>query len=168
MDEIMRRRSTRKFQDRAVETEKTGRILRAAMQSPTGRDAQDWEFLVVTDAEKRLAVSQMSEVSVCAKNAPQLIIVLANLERAVPASPMLWTCDMGAACQTMLIQAEHEGLGAVWLAAWPHDSRARYLRELFALPDNIVPYAVIAMGYKLREKPFVDRWDEKKVHWEKY
>lgn len=151
-----------------MEAETTERILRAAMQSPTGRDAQDWEFLVVTDAEARLAVSRMSEVSVSAKNAPQLIVVLANLDRAAPQSPMLWSCDMGAVCQTMLIQAEHEGLGAVWLAAWPHEGRVQYLKELFALPENIVAYAVIAMGYKLGEKPFVDRWDPEKVHYGKY
>lgn len=168
MDEIMKRRSARKFQDRAVEPEKTERILRAAMQSPTGRDAQDWEFLVVTDPERRQAVSQMSEFAQCAKNAPQLIVVLANLDRAVEHSPLLWTCDMGAACQTILIQAEHEGLGAVWLAAWPHEDRAQHLKRLFDLPENIMPYAVIAMGFKLREKPFVDRWDAAKVHWEKF
>ncbi len=167
MDEIMKRRSTRRFLPRAVEPEKTERILRAAMQSPTGRNAQDWEFLVVTDAEKRRAVSRMSEFAVCAEKAPQLIVVLANLERAVPGPP-LWSCDMGAACQTILIQAEHEGLGAVWLAAWPHDDRAGYLKELFALPEQTVPYAVIAMGYKLSAKPFEDRWDSAKVHWEKY
>lgn len=168
MDEIMRRRSTRRFQSRAVEPERTERLLRAAMQSPTGRNAQDWEFLVVTDAEKRLAVSGMSEFAVCAKNAPELIVVLANLDRAVSQSPMLWSCDMGAACQTILLQAEHDGLGAVWLAAWPHGERVDYLRRLFALPENIVPYAVIAVGYKLAEKPPEDRWDSEKVHWEKY
>ena len=168
MDEIMKRRSARKFQDCAVEAEKTERILRAAMQSPTGRDAQDWEFLVVTGADRRLAVSRMSEFAQCAKNAPQLIVVLANLDRAVTHSPLLWTCDMGAACQTILVQAEHEGLGAVWLAAWPHDERVQHLKELFDLPENVMPYAVIAMGYKLSEKPFVDRYDERKVHWEKY
>ena len=89
MDEIMRRRSTRRFQARGVEPEKTERLLRAAMQSPTGRNAQDWEFLVVTDEQTRRAVSQMSEYAVCAKNAPQLIVVLANLERAVQGYP-LW------------------------------------------------------------------------------
>lgn len=167
MDEIMRRRSTRRFDTRGVEPEKTERLLRAAMQSPTGRNAQDWEFLVVTDEDKRLAVSGMSEFAVCAKNAPQLIVVLANLERAVPGYP-LWSCDMGAACQTILLQAEHDGLGAVWLAAWPHEGRVQYIRELFALPEHIVPYAVIALGYKLAAKPAKDRYDAGKVHWEKY
>ena len=168
MDEIMRRRSTRSFQPKAVEPEKTERLLRAAMQSPTGRDAQDWEFLVVTQKDRCLAVSQMSEFAQCAKNAPQLIIAMANLERSVSASPLLWSCDMGAVCQTILIQAEHEGLGAVWLAAWPHNDRVDYLRRLFELPEHIVPYAVIPVGYKLNEKPFVDRYDSEKVHWGKY
>lgn len=167
MDEIMRRRSTRRFQERGVEPEKTERLLRAAMQSPTGRNAQDWEFLVITDEQTRQAVSHMSEYALCAKNAPQLVAVLANLERAVQGYP-LWSCDMGAVCQTILLQAEHDGLGAVWLAAWPHEGRVQYMRELFNLPEHIVPYAVIAMGYKLSEKPSEDRYDAGKVHWERY
>lgn len=167
MDAIMNRRSTRKFLEREIEPEKTEHILRAAMQSPTGHDAQDWEFLVVTEAEARRAVSEMSQFSVCAKNAPQLIIVMANLERADKRAP-LWICDMGAVCQTILIQIEEEGLGATWLACYPHEDRMEYLKKLFGMPEHVVPYAVIAMGYKQYVKPFVDRYDPGKVHWEKY
>ena len=167
MDAIMNRRATRKFQDKPVEKEKVEGLLRAAMQSPTGHDAQDWEFLVVTDGETRLKVSEMSPFTVCAKNAPLLIITMANLERAVKEEP-LWQCDMGAVCQTLLIQAEDEGLGGTWLACYPHEGRMAYLRELFSLPEHIVPYSVMALGYKQYIKPMVDRFDPKKIHWEKF
>lgn len=167
MDEIMTRRSHRKFQDKPVEREKIERLLRAAMQSPTGHDAQDWEFIVVTDPETKRKISEMSPVSVCAKNAPLLIVMLANLARAVPDTE-LWTCDLGAACQTVLLQAEHDGLGGVWLAGFPHKARMAYLTELFSLPEHIVPYAVMAIGYKERDKAPIDRYDEGKVHWERY
>lgn len=167
MDAIMKRRSTRKFQERPVEPEKLEAILRAAMQSPTGHNAQDWDFLVITDPETREKVSNMSKYTVCAKNAPLVIIVMANMDRAVKDEP-LWICDMGAVCQTILIQAEDEGLGGVWLASYPHEGRMEYLKELFSLPENIRPYAVIALGYKQYEKPFEDRYDPAKIHWEKF
>ncbi len=167
MNEIMNRRSTRKFLDKAVEPEKVERILRTAMQSPTGRNAQDWEFLVVTDAEKRDAASQASPYSVCAKNAPMLIIPLANMERT-QGDDLLWTCDLGAATQTILIQTEAEGLGATWLACWPYADRMACIRTAFALPEHIIPYAIIPIGYKERIKPFEDRYDPEKVHWERY
>ena len=167
MDAIMKRRSTRKFADRSVEPEKIESLLRAAMQSPTGHNAQDWEFIVITDGEMREKVSRMSEFSVCAKNAPLLIITLANLDRAVKEEP-LWVCDMGAVCQTILIQVEEEGLGATWLACYPHEPRMEYLKKLLALPDNIVPYSVMAIGYKQYVKNPEDRYDVNKIHWEKF
>ena len=167
MNAIMTRRSIRKYLDKPVEPEKTERILRAAMQSPTARNDQAWEFLVVRDREMCQAVAGMTDTAVCAAKAAQLIVVLANLEKAVPNSDV-WLCDMGAVCQNILLQIEEEGLGACWLACWPYERRMAHIRPLLELPHNIVPFAVIAMGYKGQEKPFEDRWDVKKVHAEKY
>ena len=167
MKEIFFRRSHRKFQDKAVESELVERLLRAAMQSPTGRDAQDWEFIVVTNKDTMQTISTMSPVSVSAKNAPLLIVMLANLERAVQGVDQ-WKCDVAAACQTVLLEAEHLGLGAVWLASFPYEDRMAVVKELFRLPEHIVPFGVLAIGYKEREKAPVDRYDPAKVHWEKY
>ena len=173
MDEIMRRRSIRKFnQDRPVEPEKIERILRAAMQAPSGHNAQEWEFLVIRDAETRRKIAAASVETSAAKNAPVVIVLLVNRDKTGEATgvgaPMIWTADMGAAAQTILIQAEAEGVGGVWLSCWPYEHKVAYLRELFALPAHILPYAVIPVGYKEREKPFDDRWDPEKVHWETY
>lgn len=167
MNSIFTRRSIRRFTDQNVEPEKIERILRAAMQAPTARNKQDWEFLVVQDKEKILRVSEMSDVTISAKNAPALIIPLANLERGT-GLPLMWSCDLGAATENILLQIEEEGLGGTWLSCWPYEPKVQYLRDLFALPEHIIPYAVITVGYKAAEKPFEDRWDPAKVHWEKY
>lgn len=167
MNAILTRRSTRKFLDKPVEPEKLERILRAAMQSPTGADARDWEFLVITDKEKQIAVSQAAEVTQAAKNAPVLLLPLANLERR-RGGELLWSCDMGAVTQTILLQIEAEGLGGVWLSLWPYAERVDHVRKVLSLPEHIVPYCAIPIGYREREKPFVDRYDPEKVHWERY
>ena len=166
MNSIFTRRSIRRFTDQPVERQKLERILRAAMQAPTARNCQDWDFLVVTDRDNILKVSQMSDVTVSAKNAPALIIPMANMLRARDVEN-LWTCDLGAATQNILLQIEEEGLGGTWLSCWPYQYKVDYLRELFELPDHLIPYAVISVGYKLEEKPFEDRWDASKVHWER-
>ena len=57
MNHIFTRRSMRKYLDKAVESEKCERILRAAMQAPTGHNAQDFEFIVVTDEAMRAHLS---------------------------------------------------------------------------------------------------------------
>lgn len=167
MNSIMNRRSIRKFEDRPVEREKLEAILRAAMQSPTAKDSRCWEFLVVTDRATCEAVSQMSEFAMCAAKAPALIIPMVNLNET-SADECWWVEDLAAATQTMLIQIEEEGLGGTWLGMYPRKARTDALRTYFELPDHILPFAVIAFGYKLREKAPEDRWDPEKVHWEQY
>lgn len=168
MDAIMLRRSTRKFQEKPVEEEKLERILRAAMQSPTGHNAQEWEFLVIREKETLLTISQASVETSAAKNAPLALVLLANMERAAATAPMIWAADLAAAAQTILIQAEAEGLGAVWLSCWPYEAKMAYLREKLALPEHIVPYCVIPIGYKAKEKTFEDRYDPGKIHRDRY
>jgi len=163
---IMDRRSIRRFEDRPVEREKIEAVLRAAMQSPTGKNSQCWEFLVIEDEADRLAVSQMSPFGQCAKNAKALIMVMVNMNRADPDVPV-WIQDLSAASMTMLTQAELEGLGATWLGMYPFQERLDAARAYFSLPDELVPFSVIALGYKLREKPAEDRYDPDKVHWGK-
>lgn len=169
MNSIMNRRSTRRFTEQAVEKEKIERILRAAMQAPTGHNAQEWEFLVVQDKETILRVSEASPVTVAAKNAGTLIIPLFNAKRRHSENHEdLWVADLAAATENILIQVEEEGLGAVWLSVWPYQPKMEYLSRLFDLPEHIVPFCVIPIGYKQKEKEFDDRYDPEKIHWEKY
>ena len=75
---------------------------------------------------------------------------------------------MGAVCQTILLQVEEEGLGACWIANWPYPERMAHVKNALDIPDHVIPYAVISIGYKQYEKRFDDRFDPEKIHWEKY
>ena len=70
MNSIFTRVSIRKYQDRPVEKEKTLAILRAAMQAPSAANQQPWEFFVVTNKEKLLALSMVHPYSGMVKDAP--------------------------------------------------------------------------------------------------
>ncbi len=166
MDSIMLRRSTRKYLDKPVEKEKIERILRAAMQSPTGHNTQDWDFVVITDPEIRREASLLGPYSHFTAAAPVQIAVCANSLRAWPGES--WPSNMGAVCQTILIQVEEEGLGACWIGVWPYPERMESLRKTLEIPEHVTPYALIAIGYKEFQKRFDDRYDESKIHWEKY
>ena len=164
LNAIMDRRSIRRFQDRPVEREKIEAVLRAAMQSPTGKNSQCWEFLVLENEADRVALSGMSPFGQCAKNAPAVILTMCNMDRADPAVDV-WVQDLSAACMTMLTQAELEGLGATWLGMYPFQERLDAIRAWFALPERYIPFSAIALGYKLKEKPPEDRFDPAKIHW---
>lgn len=167
LDAIMNRRSIRRFTGRPVEKEKLESLLRAAMQAPTGKNSQCWEFLVVEDRAAMEAVSAMSPYAMCAKNGAALIIVLANMDRGDREVP-IWVQDVSAATMNLLTQAELEGLGATWLCMYPFPERCRAMTEYFRLPEHIVPFAAVVVGYKAQEKVPEDRYDPAKVHWERF
>lgn len=165
MNAIFTRRTCRKFEDKPVPREMIERVLRAAMQAPSGKDARPWQFLVVTDPEKRTAISKTCDFSVSAAGAPVVILLLADFTREEKAG-LWWVEALSAAAENMLIEAESDGLGAAWLGFWPVPERIAYLRTLFALPDHLEPFAAVTLGYKKREKPAEDRYDPTLVHWE--
>lgn len=167
MREIFERVSIRKYQERRVEAEKMELLLRAGMAAPSTKNQQPWEFIVVEDKETLVGISQCSNAAPAAKNAVAAIVLLCNLDR-VEGDERWWYQDMSAAAQNILLEAKHLGLGAVWLGMAPLEERMQKLAALLNIPANIVPFAVIALGYPLVEKPPHDRFDPERIHHEKY
>lgn len=167
MNSILTRRSIRKYEDKPVEKEKIEKLLRAAMQAPSAGNQQPWEFIVLQDKENLKKLSLMSPYSKLIENAPTAIVLLANEERMK--FPSIWQQDMGAAAENILLEAVEQGLGAVWLGVAPIEDRVNYIKEMFNLKEAIIPFCVIALGYpKDEENRFVDRYDETRVHYEKF
>ena len=166
MNSIMTRCSMRKYLEREVESDKIESLLRAAMQSPTGHNAQDWDFVVVTEKNMLKTLSELGPYSHFAAEAPLQIVVCENTERAWPNSN--WQGNLGAACQNILLQAEEEGLGGCWIGVWPYSERMAHVKAALDIPDHVIPYAVLSIGYKQYEKRFDDRFDPAKIHWGKY
>ena len=55
-DGLMTTRAMRRFTDEPVTDEEVERILAAAVQAPSGGNIQPYQFLVVTDAERRASI----------------------------------------------------------------------------------------------------------------
>lgn len=81
MQEIMNRRSIRKFLNKPVEKEKIERLLRAAMQAPSAGNQQPWEFIVVEDRQALDRLSQMSPYSKPVAGSAVTLVLLANESR---------------------------------------------------------------------------------------
>jgi len=59
MDSIMLRTSVRDFTDEAVSEGDLEKVLTAAMQAPSARNQQPWEFIVVDDPETIQSLSHI-------------------------------------------------------------------------------------------------------------
>ena len=82
--------------------------------------------------------------------------------------PALWPQDCAAAVENILIEAVLLGLGAVWLGVYPIDERVAALRRLFAMPDEVTPFAVVAAGHPAAAKSPAERYQPDWVHRERW
>jgi len=163
---IFTRRSIRRFEATPVEPEKLERILKAGMQAPSAHNMQPWEFVVITEQDKKDAVSKMSPWSGMVANAPVTIIVVGHQsnENALKFLPQ----DLGACTQNILLQIAKEGLGGCWMGFYPDEDRVEALRNYFNMPEDRIPFSVIALGYSPDKNRFIDRSDMTRVHYNQW
>ena len=167
IETIYARRSVRSYQNRPVETEKIVTLLKAAMAAPTAVNAQPWEF-VVTDDEEQLA--QVKEACVFARyNAPVAIVICGNMKLALKGKDKeLWVQDCSAAMENILLAATSLGLGSVWIGIYPVEPRVRALKEIFDMPEHVIPMSIAYIGYPAEEKEPRTQYNEKRIYWQKY
>lgn len=159
---IFKRRSIRKFINQPVEREKVDLLLKAAMAAPSASNRQPWQFVVIT---RRTTLDRIAEVHPYAKmlmEAPLCICLCGRNE------VKHWVQDCSAAMENLLLAAANIDLGGVWLGVHPNPEREAEVRELLALPPDITPLGLAALGYPGEEKDSQTRYDAEKVHYEVY
>ncbi len=162
MNSIFHRVSIRKYQETAVEKEKIEKVLRAAMAAPSACNQQPWEYYVVTNKEKMEQLSQSSPYSGCAKGAPVVFVACYQTECARSEYAQI---DMSASVENLLLEADNQGLGAVWIGIAPIEERMKKVAEIMDMPERLTAFALIACGYPAEERPQQDRYEESRVHY---
>lgn len=166
MNSIFTRRSIRTYEDKKVEDEKIEKLLRAAMQAPSAHNQQPWEFVVVKDRELLIKLSEINKYAKMIGKASCAIIAVANTDRIIMEE--YWQQDMAASVQNILLEAVELDLGAVWTGVAPRELIVDNVNEILHFPKNIIPFAVIAIGYSQKQNVYKDRYDESRVHYEKW
>lgn len=162
---ILSRVSVRRYADRPVSPEQVSAILHAAMSAPSGVNRQPWELIVVDapDLLKRLA-DALPYAKMTAQ-APVAIVVCGNKDRFLDGvDDVLWEQDLSAASENILLAAHAIGLGGVWTCVYPHEERMTPVRSILNLPDNIIPFNLIPVGYPLTDHAPMDKWHPDRVH----
>jgi len=166
IDALLTRRSIRRYTDQPVPEESVTTLLRAAMAAPSARNQQPWRFIVVRDRSRLTAVAAAQPAGGMVAQAQLAVVVCADMD--LVESEGFWVQDCAAATENLLIAAHALGLGAVWSGTYPREERVARVREVFGLPDGIIPFAVVAIGYPAERPAPVDRFDPARVHHERY
>ncbi|MBR2583505.1 MAG: nitroreductase family protein [Oscillospiraceae bacterium] len=161
MKAIFERVSIRRYQDRPVEKEKILSLLRAAMAAPSAANQQPWEFYVVTDREKIMALSEVTPYSRCAAHAP---VVIVPVYREATRAPSYAQIDLSIAMENLWLSCAELGLGGVWMGIAPQEDRMRAVEEILQIPKGLRAFALFPLGYPAEERTQQDRYDESRIH----
>lgn len=159
---IKTRRSIRGFLDKPVPKEILKEVLRAAMLAPSAGNQQPWHFIVVTDKEKMAKVPSFHPYCKMITKAPAAIVICGEPEGKK--WPTFWPQDCSAAAQNLLLAARDLGLGTVWTGVYPEEDRMSGARKLFNIPEAVMPFAIIPIGWPDTEFKPTDRFRPELIH----
>ncbi len=166
IDAILTRRSIRIYRDEPLPDLVIYELLRTGMAAPSAGNEQPWHFVVIKDKGTLLRITEIHPYSQMLKEAPVAVLVCGDL--ILEKHRGFWVQDCSAATENILIAARAKELGAVWLGIYPRENRVKGLRKLLDIPDNIVPFSLIPIGYPAEDKGREDRFNEDRIHLEKW
>lgn len=169
MENILNRKSVRKYTNEDVKKEQLEMLVRAGMAAPSARNSQPWLFFVIDD---RTILDNLAKQLPNAKmllSAKAAIVVCGNLQKALDGEGReFWVQDCSAATQNILLAAESMGLGAVWTGAYPRKETVNIIKVELGLPEHIVPLNVIPIGWQTGEEKPKQKYTEENIRWNKW
>ncbi len=140
---IAKRRSVRSFRDKMVEREKLDTIFNSVRIAPSARNAQEWRFILVSDAELRMKVAAAGGQPFL-KQCPIIVVACAQTDgRAMRCGEKAYSIDLAIAIDHLTLAATAMGLGTCWIGSF----EAPPVREALGIPETVPIVALVALGY---------------------
>ncbi|WP_372808992.1 nitroreductase family protein [Pontiella sp.] len=162
---LMTRRSIRTWTNEPVTPEERKIILEAAMNAPSAADARPWHFVTLDDPEVIRQFTGMGGTEMLAEST-FMVLVCCDVSKEI--YPGFWPQDCSCAAQNMQLAAHDIGIGCVWIAVHPLAEREALCRKVLGIPESIVPFALLAMGVPNEVLPPEYRFDEARLHSNKW
>jgi nitroreductase len=166
MDTILTRRSIRKYKKKTISDEILQKLLQAAFSAPSAGNQQPWHFVILDDRKILNIIHTFHPSARMVTEADKAILVCGDLN--LEKFKGYWMIDCAAAAENILLAAHSLGLGACWLGIYPRDGRVAGMRKLLQLPINIIPFALISLGYPAEIKAKEERYNKTRIHQNKW
>jgi len=165
-ESILTRRSIRKYKNKKIPDLVIDKILMAAISAPSAGNEQPWQFMVIDDKKILEDITNFLPNGKFLPNADKAILVCGdiNLEK----HKGYWHVDCSAATQNILLTSHIFGIGSCWLGVYPKEDRIKNLKKYFKMPENIIPFSLISLGYPDEDNCKVDRYNESRIHKNKW
>lgn len=141
-DAIRARRNVREYRDRPVAQSDLDRILEAGRRSPSSRNQQRWDFVVVTGRERLERLAQVWRGADHVARSAATIGLVAPVETDADTRASV-AYDLGQVTMCMALAATDLGVGSAHAAVRDQD----LARELLDLPDDRELAYLLALGH---------------------
>ncbi len=165
---LFARRSVRKYQDKPVPGSMLQDVLEAAMAAPSANAKDPWEIIVVQKPDTLAAIASGLPYGKMLKDAPVGFVICGDLQRVNGPHLSYLLQDCSACIENLLLALSMLGLGGVWLGVHPREDRISHLKQLFRLPEHILPLGVVAAGFPAESPAPRTRFNPTRAHFEQW
>lgn len=166
LETIFTRRSIRKFTGDPVDERDLKLILKAGFQAPSAHNKEPREFIVVREREKLEEIEGLHKYAQMLSQAGCGIVVCGDRTQQERLGHLVADCS--ASIENMLLASHALGLGGVWTGIHPIEKLEDDFRRILGLPEDLVPVGMVVVGQTDVEARTIDRYDESKIHFDKY
>ncbi len=166
IDTMLKRRSTRKFNNEKITKEELEKILQAALLAPTSMNRKPCNFLVV---ERRETLEDLSKC----KNHGADLIAGADKAIVVIADTMIadtWCEDSSIALTYMHLMAAELNIGSCWVQVHLRDKDGidaeEVVRDIVKIDEHYRIVGILALGHSddIPNPHTLDDIDKNKIH----
>lgn len=155
---IRRRQSIRAYSAAPVEPDKLTAILEAANRAPSAGNVQPYEIYVVRRQDQRAALAHIALDQMFIAQASVVLVFCVNPKPArekygTRGVELYAVQDATIACSFAMLAATDAGLSTVWIGAFEPEP----VRKLIGAPEELVPVAVLPVGYAGETPEFTTR-----------
>lgn len=157
------RRSIREYSDKPIPKELLEKIMDTARFSPTARNVQPWEFIIITETLSLKKLSELSENARFLAQAGACIAVFCQDTKYYLEDGCAATCNI-------LLAATALGIASCWVAGDKKPYCAEVAKLLNA-PESYKLVSLVSLGYpKSKDNFHLAKKRELKelMHWEKF
>lgn len=146
MDLMRSRYSARGFSPDQVADVEMEQILEAGRIAPSAINRQPWRFLAIRDSE---GLAKVDECSPCRYGASAAVLVCFDIDESAKSEvvPDYGWVDCGLAIMQMSLMAKSIGIDSCIVGKYDPEKA----RELFNIPENVVPYQFVMLGHSCVE-----------------
>lgn len=171
IETLRKRRSIRKYQETAINSQALEVIKEALLRSPSSRGINPWTFIFVDQKELLRRLSQAKEQGAqFVKDAALAIVVCGDETKSD-----VWVEDCSIAAIVVQLAAQSLGLGSCWsqIRNRSHSkekSAEKYIQELLHIPENLRVLSIVSIGVPAETKTPIakEQLDYTKIHYNAY